>query len=271
MGGIAGDRCGDDRRHVGGAARRRVRPRARPPCGSGAHGSAGYAYAGSRVRARVERRTGDDRRAARAIGQGRPRRGVDRRRRARAPGANGETMWLQTGIAALPGTPPMVYAEITRPGGSPVFLPLVENVAGRREPPARGARDEPPAGRLARLGRREARDRPGRPPRLAPDLEADRDGRVVERRRRDLQRLRLPLRAGRRRQRRSAARGGRSSPGFTFEDRGYVVRQLRPAPARPADASVRPDPGRTRSTRRPSEASRQLSRACRARPTRRRS
>ena len=37
-------------------------------------------------------------------------------------------MWLQVGIAALPGTPTMVYAEITRPGGSPVFLPLVENV-----------------------------------------------------------------------------------------------------------------------------------------------
>ena len=37
-------------------------------------------------------------------------------------------MWLQAGLAALPGTPVMLYAEITRPGHEPVFLPLGQNV-----------------------------------------------------------------------------------------------------------------------------------------------
>ena len=37
-------------------------------------------------------------------------------------------MWLQTGIASLPNTPPMVYAEITRAGRDPVFVPLLQNV-----------------------------------------------------------------------------------------------------------------------------------------------
>ena len=36
-------------------------------------------------------------------------------------GPNGETMWLQTGVAALPGTPLMVYAEITAPAAHPSF------------------------------------------------------------------------------------------------------------------------------------------------------
>ena len=37
-------------------------------------------------------------------------------------------MWLQAGVAALPNAPAMLYAEITRPGQSPVFLPLAREV-----------------------------------------------------------------------------------------------------------------------------------------------
>ncbi len=96
-------------------------------CGSGTHGSPGYAYAGvqsnsvgSGVRATITPLAQPDVRAGHAagwIGVGGP-----------GSGPNGETMWLQTGIAALPRTPLMVYAEITRPGVNPVFLPLRTDV-----------------------------------------------------------------------------------------------------------------------------------------------
>jgi hypothetical protein len=43
-------------------------------------------------------------------------------------GANGQTLWLQVGVASIPDTPTMVYAEITRGGQDPVFVPLVQNV-----------------------------------------------------------------------------------------------------------------------------------------------
>jgi hypothetical protein len=97
-------------------------------CGSGTHGSAGYAYAGvqsqrigSGVRATITALRQPDVAAGHAagwIGVGGP-----------GAGPNGETMWLQTGIAALPNTPLMVYAEITRAGRDPVFVPLHEDVA----------------------------------------------------------------------------------------------------------------------------------------------
>ena len=43
-------------------------------------------------------------------------------------GANGQTLWLQVGVASMPETPTMVYAEITRGGQEPVFVPLLQNV-----------------------------------------------------------------------------------------------------------------------------------------------
>jgi hypothetical protein len=96
-------------------------------CGSGAHGSTGYAYAGfesarvgSGVRATIAALREPSVSAVHAagwIGLG-----------GKAAGPNGETMWLQTGFAALPRTPLMVYAEITRAGRDPVFLPLREDV-----------------------------------------------------------------------------------------------------------------------------------------------
>ena len=96
-------------------------------CGSGTHGSPGYAYAGlqservgSGVRATIAPLRQPHVSAGHAagwIGLGGP-----------GAGPNGETMWLQTGIAALPRTPLMIYAEITRPGRDPVFLPLRTDV-----------------------------------------------------------------------------------------------------------------------------------------------
>ena len=43
-------------------------------------------------------------------------------------GANGETVWLQVGVASMPNTPTMIYAEITRAGKGPEFVPVLENV-----------------------------------------------------------------------------------------------------------------------------------------------
>jgi len=97
-------------------------------CGSGTHGAQGYAYAGlqskrvgSGVRATITALREPSVAAGHAagwIGVGGP-----------GAGPNGQTMWLQTGVAAMPGTPLMVYAEITRPGRAPAFLPLHQDVA----------------------------------------------------------------------------------------------------------------------------------------------
>ena len=96
-------------------------------CGSGTHGPKGYAYAGveslrvaSGVRATItplRPASVGAGHAAAWIGVGGP-----------GAGPNGETVWLQTGVAALPNAPAMLYAEITRPGQGPVFLPLARDV-----------------------------------------------------------------------------------------------------------------------------------------------
>lgn len=96
-------------------------------CGAGAHGSEGYAYAGHQatavahgVRATITPLTRPSVSAGHVagwVGVGGP-----------GQGANGETVWLQVGIASLPNTPTMIYAEITRAGKDPVFVPVLENV-----------------------------------------------------------------------------------------------------------------------------------------------
>jgi hypothetical protein len=96
-------------------------------CGSGANGSPGYAYAGFQsrgvghgVRAVVSPTMPPAITAGHVagwIGVGGP-----------GQGPNGETMWLQTGIASVPGMGTLVYAEITRPGRRPQFVSLVEHV-----------------------------------------------------------------------------------------------------------------------------------------------
>ena len=72
-------------------------------------------------------------------------------------GPNGETMWLQAGLAALPKTPVMLYAEITR-AGPRAGVPAARAERPRRQgSPPRRARDEPATRRLAGLARRSSR------------------------------------------------------------------------------------------------------------------
>jgi len=47
-------------------------------------------------------------------------------------GANGEDAWIQAGIASMPGAGPMLYAEITRTGSAPQFIPIAEGVTPGR-------------------------------------------------------------------------------------------------------------------------------------------
>ena len=242
VGGLSGDRCGDDRRDVGGAVPDERRPRARRRAAR-----ARTARPGTRTRASSPRASSSGVRATIAAlrapsRQGRPRRGVDRRRRAErgserrddvAPGRRSRRSrtrrrWStrrSRARRAIPSSCPLL--QNVQVGESHRLAVLEMN---RRPGVWRVWVDGKPM------------HRPGRPPRLAPDLEADRDGRVVERRRRRRATASASASSG------SASRqslGGSwrtFRPGFTFEDRGYVVRQLRPAPARPADALVRPDP-----------------------------
>ena len=121
-------------------------------CGSGSHGSSGYAYAGhqstgtsSGVRATITQLRAPSVAAGHAaawIGVGGP-----------GAGPKGETMWLQAGLAALPKTPVMLYVEIARAGHAPVFLPLAQDV-----PVGKAHRlailDEPATRCLACLARR---------------------------------------------------------------------------------------------------------------------
>jgi len=44
-------------------------------------------------------------------------------------GARGEDVWIQGGIASLPGLTPMIYAEVTRAGRTPQLIPVSEGVA----------------------------------------------------------------------------------------------------------------------------------------------
>jgi hypothetical protein len=199
-------------------------------CGSGTHGSAGYAYAGFQssyvgngVRATIaplREASVAAGHAAAWIGLGGP-----------GQGAGGETAWLQTGVAALPHTPTMVYAEITRPGREPVFLPLVENVR---------------VGEAHRLAVLEMNRRPG-VWRIWVDGKPVTEPIVLPGSHRRWQ----PIATAEswnggvstcnafafRFERVGVATGLGGSwrmfePGYTFRDRGYVVRQLRPAPGR---------------------------------------
>jgi hypothetical protein len=98
------------------------------PCGAGGPGSTGYSYAGHQsrgkghgVRARISLLSRPEVEAGHAaawIGVG-----------GRDSGPNGEDEWIQVGIASLPNLEPMLYAEITRPGEAPQFLPLEDGVA----------------------------------------------------------------------------------------------------------------------------------------------
>ena len=198
-------------------------------CGSGTHGSAGYAYAGlqsNRVGSGVRATITAFRQPAVAAGHAAGWIGVGGPK----AGPNGETMWLQTGVAALPGTPLMVYAEITRPGSEPAFLPLRQDVS---------------VGESHRLAVLEMSRRPG-VWRVWLDGQPVTDPIVLPGSHKRWQ----PLATaeswnggaatcngfGFRFEQVAVARSLGGSwqtfePGYTFRDRGYAVRQLSPAPA----------------------------------------
>ena len=96
-------------------------------CGAGAHGSRDYGYAGHQatatahgVRAVITPLVAPSVRnghVAGWVGVGGP-----------GAGPNGEDQWLQAGIASLPGTGSLLYAEVTRAGAEPVFHSLRSEV-----------------------------------------------------------------------------------------------------------------------------------------------
>jgi len=112
---------------LGTALTSRASASPRAGCGSGANGSSGYAYAGQQanavahgVRATITALalpTVTAGHVAAWIGVG-----------GKGVGPGGADQWLQTGIAALPGGTPLVYAEVQRAGSSPTFLSLREKV-----------------------------------------------------------------------------------------------------------------------------------------------
>jgi hypothetical protein len=96
-------------------------------CGADVAGNGGYTYAGHQatrrghgVRATISAVRAPEVAAGHVagwVGLGGP-----------GQGPNGEDMWIQAGLASVQGLGTMLYAEITRPGRSPQFLVLEENV-----------------------------------------------------------------------------------------------------------------------------------------------
>ncbi|MGI8972850.1 MAG: hypothetical protein ACR2HI_01590 [Gaiella sp.] len=194
-------------------------------CGAGAYGSSGYAYAGHQANS-ISAGIGATITALRTpsvaaghvagwIGVGGP-----------GQGPNGETMWLQTGIAALPGTPPMLYVEITRSGREPTFVTVLEDVKLREshDLAVLEIRGRPGVWRVW-LDGRPATDPivlPGSHERWKPIATAESwngNARTCNTFGFQFERVRV------------AGPGGSwraFNPGFTFLDRGYSVRQLRP-------------------------------------------
>lgn len=198
-------------------------------CGSGAHGSTGYAYAGHEslrvatgVRATITALREPSVSAGHAagwIGLG-----------GKGAGPNGETMWLQTGVAALPRTPLMIYAEITRPGRDPVFIPLEPDVKiGEKHRLAVLEMNRRPGVWRVWLDGRAVTDPivlPGSHKRWQPIATGESwNGGVATCNGFRFRFERVGV---------AQALGGSwrtFEPGFTFRDRGYAVRQLRPVPA----------------------------------------
>jgi hypothetical protein len=207
-------------------------------CGSGAHGSTGYSYAGhesirvgSGVRATITALREPSVTAGHAagwIGLG-----------GKGAGPNGETMWLQTGLAALPRTPMMIYTEITRPGRDPVFLPLLGDVrvGDEHRLAVLEMNRRPGVWRIWLDGQpvTEPIVFPGSHKRWQPMATAESwNGGVSTCNGFRFRFERVGV---------AQALGGSWRPfvpGFTFRDRGYVVRQLRPTPARQRTLSYDP-------------------------------
>lgn len=198
-------------------------------CGSGAHGSPGYAYAGhesarvaSGIRATItalHQPSVNAGHAAGWIGLG-----------GKGAGPNGETMWLQAGIAALPRTPLTIYVEVTRPDRDPVFIPLLSHVeVGEKHRLAVLEMNRRPGVWRVWLDESPVTDPivlPGSHKRWRPIVTAESwNGGVSTCNGFRFRFERVGV---------AQALGGSWRtfvPGFTFRDQGFVVRQLRPAPA----------------------------------------
>ena len=225
----AGDRSRDGRRDVDGAVRHERRCRHASGAARARTGRAGYAYAGfqsagvsSGVRATIAATRAPSVQAGHAaawIGVG-----------GKSAGPKGETMWLQTGVARCRTRRRWSTRRSRAPARDPVFVPLLQNVQ---------------VGERHRLAVLEMNRRPG-VWRVWVDGKPMTDPIVLP----GSHRIWKPIATaeswnggvatcngfGFRFERVGVARslGGSwrtFAPGYTFEDRGYVVRQLRPAPA----------------------------------------
>ena len=196
-------------------------------CGSGANGSPGYAYAGfesTRVSSGVRATIAALREPSVAAGHAAGWIGLG----GKGAGPNGETMWLQAGLASLPRTPLMVYAEITRAGRDPVFLPLVTDVAiGQKHRLAILEMNRRPGVWRVWLDGRPVTDPivlPGSHKRWQPIATGESwNGGVATCNGFRFRFERVGV---------AQSLGGSwrtFEPGFTFRDRGYSVRELRPA------------------------------------------
>jgi hypothetical protein len=99
----------------------------RNACGADVAGNGGYTYAGHQatrtghgVRATISAIRAPEVAAGHVagwVGLGGP-----------GQGPNGSDMWLQVGLASIPGLGTVLYAETTRPGRAPAFELLEENI-----------------------------------------------------------------------------------------------------------------------------------------------
>lgn len=136
-------------------------------------------------------------------------------------------MWLQIGVASLPGTPTMVYTEITRAGKAPVFIPLLQDVklGESHQLAILEMYGRPGVWRVWLDGRpvTEPVVLPGSHDRWKPIATAESwNGNVATCNRFGFRFERVGV---------AKALGGSwraFSPGYTFLDRGFSVRQLRP-------------------------------------------
>jgi hypothetical protein len=96
-------------------------------CGADVAGNGGYTYAGHQatrlghgVRATITQVRSSEvvsGHVAGWVGVGGP-----------GQGPNGTDEWIQVGIASMPGLPALLYAEVTRPGHTPQFMVLEDEV-----------------------------------------------------------------------------------------------------------------------------------------------
>ena len=164
----------------------------------------------ARVGSRRERGPGDDHGAPPAKRHRRPCSGLDRARRQGRRPERRDDVAPDRHRRASADTPDALRRDHARRATSRL-PPAPRERQGRRQARPGGPRDERSTGRVADLAQRRARHRPDRAPRLPQALAADGDRGVLERRRRDVQRLPVSGSSASASHTPSAARGIRSS------------------------------------------------------------